>query len=84
MKFYIRKSQKYYLKIIRDKKLTAIYSDDIAVDFYKNGKFNNYKNAAYIDNNGYKSFYLNGNKYGDYYNFTKQSWRKFTKLQVFL
>jgi hypothetical protein len=39
MKFYIANSKKYYMTIIKDKKLTAIYFDNFAVNFLKNGIF---------------------------------------------
>jgi hypothetical protein len=74
-----------YLNIIFNYKLNAIYFyDSGAVAFFKNGKAHSYKNAAYIGRDAYKEFWLNGNFYGDKYNFTKKSWRKFVKLQLFL
>jgi hypothetical protein len=83
MKFYIDKDNHYYWDKIRENKLTAIYSS-FSVQFFKNGKFNNIKNADYININNNKIFSLNGKRYGDHNNFTKHSWRKFAKLQAFL
>ena len=54
------------------------------VYFYKNGKYHNSKNAAIINYIGYKEFSLNDEYYGDEYDFTKQSWRRFVKLKFFL
>ena len=52
--------------------------------FYKNGKFNNSKNASYIGPlPGNKEFFLNGTIYGNGNDFTKKSWRRFVKIQVF-
>jgi hypothetical protein len=60
--------------------------------FYKD-KFNKYyywfkiinnKNAAIIYCSSYKEFSLNDKKYGNENTFTKQSWRRFVKLQAFL
>ena len=56
------------------------------VDFMKNGKLHNIKNAAYNSNRA-RSFYLNGIRYGYENDFTKQSWRNYIrniKLKVFL
>lgn len=82
MKFYIAGS---WLKI-RAYNLTAIYNDHFNVIFYKKGGMHNYKNAAYKNNNDYKEFTLNGVThfccYGN--SFTKESWRRYVKLQVFL
>jgi hypothetical protein len=70
-------------KIINNK-LTAIYLD-YNIYFYKDGKIHNSKNVAYIRyDNRYKEFYLNGKLYGNQDTFTKESWRRFVKLQVFL
>ncbi len=44
----------------------------------------NYKNAAYTDKYGYKEFYLNGKPCGNQKHFTKESWRRYVKLRVFL
>jgi frataxin-like iron-binding protein CyaY len=84
MKFF--KYNNNRCKIINNK-LTAIYSFNhkaYHIQFYKNGERHNSKNAAYIDYNGYKEFWLNSKKYGYEYDFTKQSWRRFVKLQFFL
>ena len=86
MKFY-RDNLKsdFYWQNILDNRLTVILLDYYnAVLFYKNGKENNTKNASYITKSGYKQFHLNGEYYGNRNNFTKQSWRKFVKMQVFL
>ncbi len=83
MKFYNDKDNNYYWYIIFDNKLTAIHHDSIAIRFFKNGIRNNNKNASYISNTG-KVFCLNNQCYGYGTNFTKQSWRKFVKLKVFL
>ncbi len=83
MKFY-REDKSYYnywSKTIRNK-LTAIYFSN-SVWFFKNGLYHNSKNATYICD-GDKEFCLNNIYYGDHNNFTKQSWRRFVKLQVFL
>lgn len=70
---------------IKDNNLTAIYQNsNFEFHFYKNSKFHNSKNAAYINNDGYKEFWLNNKRYGYQKDFTKSSWRKFIKMQVFL
>ena len=84
MKFYKEKNDCNFWSKILDNKLSSIYFNTFFITFYKNGKRNNNKNAAYIENNGYKEFLLNDKYYGDETNFTKQSWRKFVKLQTFL
>ena len=81
MKFY--KSKNLYK--IGKFPLTVIYDNSYYVEFYKNGKSNNCKNAAFFCIDGYyKDFYLNGKFYGNQYTFTKQSWRRFCKLKAFL
>ena len=80
MKFY----KEGYWNKIRINNLDAIYHDYYNVIFYKNGIISNSKNAAFIEINEYKEFYLNDKDYGDENSFTKKSWRKFAKLQVFL
>ena len=82
MKFYKENKYacNYFYKKIKSNNITAVYQDYITL-FYKNGKRHNAKNAADIINDS-KIFYLNGKNYGD--NFTKESWRRFVKLQVFL
>jgi hypothetical protein len=89
MKFYKNKFNNdfdinlFFDKILA-KKLTFIYSGD-NVSFFKNGESHNDRNASLIiSKNTYKAFKLNGEFYGDEKNFTKQSWRKFVKMQVFL
>ena len=86
MKFYNGKNNRYYWGIIYDNKLTAIHFDSTyySVEFCKNGELHNIKNAAYIDNSGYKEFYLNDKCYFFRNDFTKESWRRFVKTQVFL
>ena len=84
MKFY--KEDRYRFNFwnkIRVMKLNAIYGSCIIVWFFKNGKQHNPKNASYIVGI-YKQFFLNGNFYGYESHFTKESWRKFIKMQVFL
>ena len=86
MKFYKDKSNNYnfYWSRIKSRKLTSIYVNIIGIIFLKNGIMHNAKNAAYICPNGHKEFYLNDKFYGYKNKFTKYSWRKFIKLQVFL
>jgi hypothetical protein len=84
MKFYIEYSSSYYCNKICNNELTAIYYKGFAVRFYKNGIWHNNKNATFIRRDGYKEFYLNNKFYGDQNDFTKKSWRKFIKLQVFI
>ena len=81
MKFY--KSKNLYK--IGKFSLTAIYDNSSYVEFYKNGKRNNCKNAAIFCIDGYyKDFSLNGKFYGNQGKFTKESWRRFCKLKAFL
>ncbi len=82
MKFYKDNFNWRYRDKIRRNKLTAIYINNI-IAFYKNGKLHNNKNVAYISIYGTKEFFLN-DKYYRTNTFTKHSWRKFAKLQVFL
>ena len=82
MKFY--KSKNYVPLFIFDEKLTAIYCHYEYVQFVKNGMYHNSKNADYIHNDGDKDFSLNDECYGNQDNFTKESWRRFVKLQAFL
>ena len=82
MKFY--KSKNYVPLFIFDEKLTAIYCHYEYVQFVKNGMYHNSKNADFINNDGDKDFSLNDIKYGDNNSFTKESWRRFVKMQVFL
>ncbi len=82
MKFY-RYNPKYnYLFKIINNNLIGIYSS-FSVHFFKNGKLHNTKNAAIIYYN-IKEFYLSGKYCGCEDDFTKQSWRKFVKLQAFI
>lgn len=84
MKFYIdKKNIISYNKIITNN-LTAIYKSYDTIRFFKNGKFHNSKNVAVTNDNGFKLFYLNNKFYGNITNYSKSSWRRFTKLQVFL
>jgi hypothetical protein len=84
MKFYKDKVNGFYywIKIV-EHKLTAIHCDK-SIRFIKNGQYHNSKNLAFIRNDGYKEFCLNNKCYHDGNYFTKKSWRKFVKLQVFL
>ena len=84
MKFYRDKEDLNSFYIIEIFKLTCIYSSYNYVEFLKNGKENNTKNASYIAKSGYKQFCLNDKYFGNQYNFTKKSWRKFNKLKAFL
>ncbi len=86
MKFYTE--NKNYINY-RDKilinKLTAIYyNKNSYIQFFKNGKYHNSKNADFINNKGLKDFSLNGEYYGKNEDFTKESWRRFCKLKIFL
>ena len=87
MKFY-KDKRFYYWNKIEGNKLNAIHLDGCVsgcIRFLKSGELCNNKNAAYVQGiSGYKSFYLDGKHYGDENDFTKQSWRKFFKLQAFL
>jgi hypothetical protein len=86
MKFY-NDNKKYisYLNDIIINKLTCIYSTFYTITFYKNGIKHNDKNSAYINRlDELKIFYLNNKYYGSLKQFTKQSWRRFVKLKVFL
>ncbi len=72
-----------------DDKITAIFNTlNInslhCVRFIKNGKHHNPKNAAYISKYGSKQFCLNNMSYGCKNDFTKETWRRFVKLQAFL
>ncbi len=85
MKFYKdkHKNDYYYHDNIKDNYISCIYYDGSHFIFFKNGIRHNSKNVAYIGL-GYKTFYLNDNLYGNQHDFTKESWRRFVKLQVFL
>ena len=86
MKFYKVEILTDYLQ----NKITAVFNTINIINlrplvkFIKNGMSHNYKNSAVIYSGGYKVFYLNGIRYGYHNNFTKHSWRKFTKLISFL
>ena len=85
MKFYKYKHFENYLNIIFYYKLNAIYSyQSGTLAFYKNGQLHNAKNAAYIAFNGYKQFILNDKYYDSKNKFTKESWRRFVKMQIFI
>jgi hypothetical protein len=84
MKFYLNKNSFSYWDKIISNKLTAIYADRNIIQFYKNGKEHNDKNFSFINYFNYKEFRLNNKFYGTKNDFTKYSWRKFTKLQAFL
>jgi hypothetical protein len=85
MKFYKKRiiDSNLYLREIINKKITAIYYSR-NISFFKNGELHNTKNAAYIRYDEYKQFRLNGIYYSGENKFTKQSWRRFVKLQAFL
>lgn len=88
MKFYRDKINSYFWHKIKDNKLTSVYqfkfdNNNECTHFFKNGVHTNAKNAAEIYFSGYKTFYYNGIYCGYEKIFTKQSWRKFIKLQVF-
>ena len=83
MKFYTYKYGFNFWNKIKVMKLSAIYGSCFIVWFFKNGKEHNNKNASYVDKNA-KSFYLNGNYYGNHNDLTKESWQRFIKMQVFL
>jgi hypothetical protein len=82
MKFYKDKTFNYWAFIIINNS-NAIINYKSEIRFFKNGLAHNSKNAA-VSYGFYKRFFLNGKNYGDQYEFTKESWRKFVKLQVFL
>ncbi len=89
MKFYIDKKNNDYWNKTKNNKLNIIYCFFISinhcfVEFYKNGSLYNHKNAAFVKADGYKSFCLNNKLYGTQNDFTKESWRRFVKLQAFL
>ena len=71
-----------WVKIV-DHELTAIHYEK-GVRFVKNGNFHDNKNAAFIATNRQKEFILNDKNYGDHTKFTKESWRRFVKLRIFL
>jgi hypothetical protein len=85
MKFYkeIDQYQHYYWNKIYIFRINAIYCDFLSTIFLENGRHSNIKNAAYIGKYN-KKYYLHSKFYGDKYNFNKQSWRRFVKLQAFL
>jgi hypothetical protein len=83
MKFY-RDSYFSWNKVTSNK-LNCICQNLLKfIYFFKNGKLSNTKNAAHIAEYGYKEFWLNDKIYGYENDFTKQSWRKVIKLQVFI
>ena len=88
MKFYRDNFSWIYWDKIQNNKLSALYCYSNIIIFFKNGKYHNNKNFAHISNTEVKEFYLNGKLYGKVYgtqnDFTKESWRKFVKSQVFL
>jgi hypothetical protein len=84
MKFYIDINNNYYWHKIEINKLNAIYYFRYFTRFFNNGKIHNIKNAAYVESFNLKVFRLNGITYGNAKDFTKQSWRRFVKLQTFL
>jgi hypothetical protein len=83
MKFYKSNYITIFLQASMYKE-TMICYDNSNFLFYKNGLKHNVKNAAFIKPDGCKEFCLNGEIYGDQSDFTKESWRRFAKLQAFL
>jgi hypothetical protein len=88
MKFYREKKTDYWCKIV-NKKITSVYqvifhNDSICVHFLKNGEQHNSKNAAIIRYDGTRQFILNNIFYNPDIPFTKESWRRFVKMQAFL
>ncbi len=84
MKFY-RYGHYVNSSYLERKKITCIYINNSTIIFFKNGKYHNNKNVAYFNYfNNFKEFWLNGKIYGTEYKFTKQSWRRFFKMQTFL
>lgn len=86
MKFY---RDKIYTNInyniIFSNKLDSIFQNiKNNVYFYKKGILNNEKNASVFYNKTKKNFYLNGTYCGNSNEFTKLSWRKYSKLILFL
>ena len=84
MKFYRDIDDSNYYWKIRVNKLTAIHLNYWVARFYKNGERHNIKNAAHIGFDGFEIFCLNGKVYDIEKTLTKESWRRFVKLQVFL
>ncbi len=92
MKFYKYKNSINFYNKIKINKLTSIYfyitnssnKSYYGILFFKDGKEHNDKNAAYIRSDEYRLFYLNNKNYGNQKDFTKKSWRRFVKLQVFI
>jgi|LakMenEpi03Aug12_release.lakeMendotaPanAssembly.Ray.scaffolds.fasta_scaffold3154252_1 hypothetical protein len=84
MKFYREYHNSNHFNNIICSKLTGICCNKQTISFLKNGKFHNYKNAAYIENSGYKEFILNDITFGCAFDFAKKSWRRFVKMQKFL
>ena len=87
MKFYKYKINKEYISKIICNKLSAIHYEYNSVRFYKNGELHNSKNAAMINQGELdvgKAFYLNDIWRGSKSSFTKESWQRFVKMQVFL
>jgi hypothetical protein len=85
MKFYNDKYSNisYYWNKIMTFEIEGIINSVGITWIFKNGVLNNTKNASVSDGKN-KSFYLNGRFYGYGLDFTKQSWRRFVKLQAFL
>ncbi len=89
MKFYKDiDNYTYYWEIIFNK-LNAVYIRSSTLFctktmflIFNHGLLHNTKNAVSINNN--KSFYLNGESYGNEYDFNKKSWRRLVKLKCFI
>jgi hypothetical protein len=85
MKFYKDVEYSEHLNKVYSNKLTCIYFNVFkSVFFFKNAKYHNDKNAAYISMYGTKGFYLNDKLYGNQDRFAKESWHRFVKMQAFL
>jgi hypothetical protein len=84
MKFYRYVKSSKYLNKIYSNNLTCIYYNDYIIAFFKNGNYHNSKNATFIRNDSYKEFWFNNKRYGIQKDFSKQTWRRFVKLKIFL
>jgi hypothetical protein len=91
-KFFGRTLRKFYTKHVINNKIKAIISCkvigeqaiEVEVTFFDKGEFHNNKNAAIYWSDKYKDFYLKSKSYGSAKTYTKQSWRRFVKMQTFL
>ncbi len=84
MKFY-RYPPANKQKIIPFDQSNLIYQNDLKqISFLRNNRYHNVKNAAFLTKSGCKEYYLDGKCYGNQEKLTKESWRRFVKLQLFL